>query len=245
MTDIPEGLALSHDTILATVVDHIRRLILTRQLKPGDRLVQNDLATQLGVSRTPIREALQQLAKEGLVTISPYRGASVASLEPNEIEGIYHVRIALESYAARLVARNITEDEVAILKTILGEMQNAYADGEPDVLLEVNRRFYLQMYKATRQQRLYDMIINHLDLSRQYRRLYFYMEHLAANTVAEHEQILRVIASGDEDDAETTIRTGLELTAQGLLQSLMQSKDERSSARPAQIVAERGKSESK
>ncbi|MBL8131708.1 MAG: GntR family transcriptional regulator [Anaerolineae bacterium] len=206
----------------------LRQLILSRQYKPGDRLVQNDLAEHLGVSRTPIREALHQLAKEGLVTISPYRGASVASLEPAELEGIYHIRIALESYAARLVARNITPAEIAALWDIHAEMVRAYDDGEPEGLLEVNRRFYAQMYQTTRQPRLYEMIINHLDLSRQYRRLYFYISHLAANTIEEHARMIDTISSGDEDAAEAVMRTGLDATAKGLLNALMQSAPERS-----------------
>ncbi|MBK8020650.1 MAG: GntR family transcriptional regulator [Chloroflexi bacterium] len=229
MNEPLSDLTLSHDTILAEVVAELRRLILSRAYKPGDRLVQNDLAEQLGVSRTPIREALHQLAKEGLVTISPYRGASVASFEPADLEGIYHIRIALESYAARLVARNITSQEIATLREILAEMERAYNDGEPDVLLEVNRKFYMHMYQATRQPRLYEMIINHLDLSRQYRRLYFYIEHLAANTVQEHVKMIEAMASGDENAADMLMRTGLEATAKGLLNALMQSESERSS----------------
>lgn len=215
-----------HQPVLAAVIRDIRLLILSRQIKPGERLVQNDLAAQLGVSRTPVREALQQLAREGLVTLSPYRGASVTAFEPAEIEAIYHVRIALESYAARLVARNITPAEIKALRGIHADMLRVYEDGEPDALLEVNRQFYAQMYQATHQQRLYDMIMNHLDLSRQYRRLYFYIAHLAANTVAEHDRIIRVIQSGDEDAAEAMIRSGLEATLQGLLRSFMQWEQE-------------------
>jgi len=220
MVDPSSEMILSHDTILTAVANRLRQLILTQQLKPGDRLIQNDLATQLGVSRTPIREALQQLASEGLVMISPYKGATVAEFAPEEIEAIYHVRIALESYAARLVARNITDEEIEQLRSLLDAMKRAFTDGKPDELLDVNREFYITLYQATGQQRLYDMILNHIDLSRLYRRMYFYLGHLAVNTVREHEKIIAVVAQHDEDAAEILIRTGLEETAVGLVQAL-------------------------
>ncbi|MCC6617328.1 MAG: GntR family transcriptional regulator [Anaerolineae bacterium] len=218
-------MVLSHDTILTAVANRLRRLILTQQLKPGDRLVQNDLAAQLGVSRTPVREALQQLATEGLVMISPYKGATVAEFAPEEIEAIYHVRIALESYAARLVARNITDEEIDQLHSVLDAMKHAYVEGNADKLLDVNREFYVTLYQATRQQRLYDMILNHIDLSRLYRRMYFYLGHLAVNTVTEHTKIVDVVAQHDEDEAELMIRMGLEETAVGLVQALRLAKD--------------------
>ncbi|MCA9909789.1 MAG: GntR family transcriptional regulator [Anaerolineae bacterium] len=223
MVDPTSEMILSHDTILTAVANRLRRLILTQQLKPGDRLVQNDLAMQLGVSRTPIREALQQLASEGLVMISPYKGATVAEFAPEEIEAIYHVRIALESYAARLVARNITDEEIGKLRELLDAMQRVFAENNPDDLLDINREFYVTLYAATRQQRLYDMLLNHIDLSRQYRRMYFYLGHLAMNTVMEHKRIVDVFAQHDEDAASLLIRTGLEATAEGLLSALRQA----------------------
>lgn len=225
MVDSTSEMILSHDTILTAVANRLRRLILTQQLKPGDRLVQNDLALQLGVSRTPVREALQQLASEGLVMISPYKGATVAEFAPEEIEAIYHVRIALESYAARLVASNITDDEIEQLRKLLDAMKRAFAEDNPDDLLDINREFYVTLYTATRQQRLYDMLLNHIDLSRQYRRMYFYLGYLAANTVTEHEKIVDVVARHDADAAELLIRTGLEETAEGLLHSFRLATD--------------------
>jgi DNA-binding GntR family transcriptional regulator len=220
MSHYPDELTLSRHTVMTAVINRLRRLILTRQLKPGDRLVQDELASRLGVSRTPIREALQQLASEGLVSISAYKGASVAAFAPDDIEAIYHVRIALEGYAARLVAANISHREIERLQSILEEMKRAFREGEPEELLEVNRRFYVNLYRAIRQQRLYDLIINHLNLSRQYRQLYFYLDDLAANTIDEHEKLLQAVSQGDRDAAEMLVKTGLEATVEGLIRSL-------------------------
>jgi DNA-binding GntR family transcriptional regulator len=211
---------LTYYTVQESVVDHLRDLILSRELKPGERLVQSELAAQLGVSRTPIREALHQLASEGLVTLSRYKGASVAEFSPVELEEIYHVRIALEGYAARLAAKNITDEELQQLRELLPQMKEAYEQGERSRLLEVNRQFYLCLYAATRQQRLYELVVNHLHLSRQYRRIYFYLENLAANTVAEHEALLKVLEQRDVEAAEHLTRVYLEETVAGLIEFL-------------------------
>ena len=213
-------ITLEHNTILYAVTDRLRSLILTRTLRPGDRLIQKELAAQLGVSRTPVREALHQLASEGLVTISPYRGATVMEYAPEELEAIYHVRIALEGYGARLATQHITNEEIEYLKELIAEMRAAFSEHDPEVLLDSNRRFYLHFYQATRQQRLYDMIVSHLDLSRQYRRLYFYLDHLYRHTIEEHEELVNAIEKRDVDAVEHAVRTQLEATLNGLVTSL-------------------------
>jgi DNA-binding GntR family transcriptional regulator len=199
------------------VVDRLRALILSRHLKPGERLVQSELAERLGVSRTPVREALHKLAAEGLVTISHYKGASVAALSRAELEGIYSVRTALEGYAAFLAAQHLTDEDLDVLDALLLQMKEAYQAGDRVRLLEVNRQFYLCLYKAARQQRLYEMIINHLDLASLYRQIYFWIDHLAANTVAEHENLLRALRQRDAQKAEQLTRVYLHKTASGLI----------------------------
>lgn len=214
------ALSLDRQTVLTAVADQIRTLILTRRLKPGERLIQNDLAVQLGVSRTPVREALQLLASEGLVTISPYRGASVTEFALNDLEGIYHVRIALEGYAGRLATRHITDEEVERLRELVAKMKEAFEQHAPDKQLEINRQFYVCLYQATRQQRLYEVVINYLDLSRQYRRIAFYLEDLTINILKEHDEILAAIERRDEDAVEQLLRVGLENTLASLRRSL-------------------------
>jgi DNA-binding GntR family transcriptional regulator len=220
MIDASDELTLQHNTVLKAVVNKLRMLILTRRLKPGERLVQTELADQLGVSRTPVREALHQLAVEGLVTISPYKGASVAALSLEELQEIYTVRIALESYAARLVVRNITDSEIKVLKQLLHQMIKVHAKEEREELLEINRQFYLKFFEATRQQRLYDMIVNHLDLSHQYRRLAFYLDYTMTTTIQEHQKLIELLEKRDESGIEALFRIGLEAVEKDLTRSL-------------------------
>src|SRR5690554_6210577 len=93
---------LAIQSVQEAVVSHLRNLILSGALPPGQHLVQEELSELLGVSRTPIREALNRLASEGLVTISTYKGASVARFSTDDLTGVYSIRAGLESYATYL-----------------------------------------------------------------------------------------------------------------------------------------------
>ena len=219
-----DNLILARQTTQESVVDHLRTLILSRQLKPGERLVQSDLAEELGVSRTPIREALHSLATEGLVSISAYKGASVANFSVVELEEIYNVRIALEGYATYLATQHITEEELQHMEDMLQQTVEALQQADHTRALELNRKFHAILYKASRQQRLYEQIINHLDLSELYRRMYFIVKHLHANTVAEHKELLEILRQGDAEGAEQHTRINLQQTASTLINFLRETQ---------------------
>ncbi len=219
-----DNLVLVRQTTQESVVDHLRTLILRRQLKPGERLVQSDLAEELGVSRTPIREALHTLATEGLVSISSYKGASVANFSVVELEEIYNVRIALEGYAAYLATQHITEEELQHMEDLLQQKVEALQQADHTRALELNRKLYTILYKATRQQRLYELIMNHLDLSELYRRMYFIVKHLHADTVAEHKELLEILRQGDAEGAEQHTRISLQQTASSLTNFLRETQ---------------------
>jgi DNA-binding GntR family transcriptional regulator len=209
---------LAHQTLQEAVVDHLRNLILNRQLLPGERLVQDELAERLGVSRTPIREALHKLTHEGLVTFSPYKGASVAEFSLSEVEGIYAVRMALESHAAYLAASRATEDELEQLETLLQHMERAFHQADFAHLLEVHHRFHAAVYAAAHQPRLYELTIQYLGLSDVYQRMALSLGRGAKNPVVEHRDILETLRRRDADAACHLIRNHLRLTVSELLE---------------------------
>lgn len=215
---------LARHTTQASVVDYLRTLILSHRLRPGERLVQSELAGELGVSRTPVREALHQLASEGLVTISAYKGASVAGFSLGELEEIYCVRIALEGYAAFLATRLITEDDLQQLEQLVYQMKEVFKLGDRLRLLEVNREFYSVFYAIAKQRRLYDMIMQHLDLANVYRRMAFSLDSLYMSTVADHEELLSVLRRRDAESAEYLTRIWLRATADALIELLEKSQ---------------------
>ena len=209
---------LVHQTIQESVVDHLRNMILMRRLSPGERLAQDELAKQLGVSRTPIREALHRLASEGLVTISPYRGASVAKFSLSDLEEIYAVRSALESHAAHLSAQRITDEELEQLEGLLRQMEKAFREKDMPLLLEAHHQFHASVYAASKRKRLYGLAIQYLKLTDVYQRMALALGRGAKDPVVEHGEILAALGRRDADAAGHLIRIHLQMTVSELLE---------------------------
>lgn len=223
--DGPNNEFILHQTIQESVAEYIRTRIMERDYKPGEHLVQDELAEQLGVSRTPIREALQKLASEGYVVLSPHRGASVADFSLEELEAIYSVRIGLESYAAYLAAQRITDDELDELDAHLRAMDRVNEQGDIDRLIALNRDFHIAIYAAARQQRLSDLIINYLDLAERYRRIFHSLKNRAEHTVDEHQEQLDALRAHDADLATRLTREHLEQTASALVAAFLKRQE--------------------
>jgi DNA-binding GntR family transcriptional regulator len=213
-----DGSILARQTMQESAVDHLRHLILSRQLQPGERLVQDELAGRLGVSRTPVREALHKLASEGLVTFSSYKGASVADFSLSELEGIYTVRSALESHAAYLAAQRITDEELEQLEVLLRQIEEAFQEKDFLHLLEVHHQFHASICTAAKRQRLCKLAIQHLELTDLYQRMALSLGRGAKNPVVEHEEMLETLRRRDADAACHLIRVHLQMTVSELLE---------------------------
>lgn len=181
------------------VADQLRHFILTGRYKPGDRLVEDKLSTELGVSRVPIREALRTLAAEGLVDLPPRRGASVAALSSQVARDLVEVRATLEGLNARLAARHHEPEIIGELKRILAEGNRAALTANVEDLARLNGEFHDKLAQAGRNSVLWDM----MRTLRERTRLVF-----AANSAAranedwaEHSRILSAVIEGDQDVA--------------------------------------------
>jgi DNA-binding GntR family transcriptional regulator len=139
------------------VAKEIEEAILSGQFKPRERLVEMDLISMFGISRTVIREALKRLEAKGLVRATPYRGAVVADLTVEEIEEIYYVRTELEKIAAQLVIKNITQTEIQYLKKLSKEVERHLREKTHQVI-EMDSEFHRMIFKACRNNYLYEMI---------------------------------------------------------------------------------------
>jgi DNA-binding GntR family transcriptional regulator len=140
------SLGEQHTPLRTLVFDELRSRIVSGKLAPGSRLVEDQLAHELGVSRNPVREALRVLEAEGLIQRSPRRGAVVATVSPSEAAKVFEVREPLESLAACLAARKATEAEVAGLRELLGRMAEAMSTA-PDALARLNTEFHAEVYR--------------------------------------------------------------------------------------------------
>ncbi|MDL1899747.1 GntR family transcriptional regulator [Anaerolineae bacterium CFX9] len=140
---MPSGLtALQNEPLRKRVLDALRDAILSGELKPGQALVETELAADLGVSRAPLREALQQLAAEGLVEVVPYRGAAVRMLHRKDIEELYSLRIALETFAARRIIEANLPEASRRLHAIFDDMLAAADAGDISRVSQIDRQFH-------------------------------------------------------------------------------------------------------
>ena len=191
-----------------TVVDRIRDLIVSGQLKPGDRLRQDELATTFGVSTMPIREALRQLQAEGLVTFQPRRGAAVASLSVSDYEEIYRIREALEILACGWAAEDFDRIPIDDLRTILEEIEKAEAHPE-DVYprLQLVREFFFTVFEASEKEHVLRMLSSLWDLSQQYRRYFSSIPEIVPQRLGNYRRVLRACEAKDPDELVEAIRT--------------------------------------
>ena len=135
---------------LREVVFHtLRKAIIQGELQPGERLMEVSLANKLGVSRTPVREALRQLDLEGLVEIAPNRGAKVIGISRKDVEDIYHMRARLEGLAARKAAEQIKEEELAELEEVILLSEFHVKKPESKQMVRLDGRFHEIMYRAS------------------------------------------------------------------------------------------------
>lgn len=176
------------------------------EFRPGDRLVESDLADRFGVSRTPIREALQRLETQSLLTRDG-RSLIVSSLDHNQLAELYVVRAELEGLAANLAARHATEEEVRVLRDMVEDDRALL--GNPQAMSRANRRFHKQIHLASHNRYL----VQQLDLVHRSMALMattsLAAEGRGATALSEHSAIVEAIAAGDGDAAYAALRTHL------------------------------------
>lgn len=150
---------MSERASLSRVVsEQIRARILDGSLKPGDRLVEDRLSAELGVSRVPVREALRGLSAEGLVTLLPRRGATVVEVTPEDVAELVEVRALLEGLNARLAAQRHAPEIVAQLEDTLERGNQAARDGTAEELARLNAEFHERLAEASRNTVLSDVM---------------------------------------------------------------------------------------
>lgn len=210
---------LENRTLREQVADHLREEILSSRLAPGVELSEVALARSLGISRGPLREALGQLAAEGLVTIVPRRGAVVRRLTRQEFIDAYQVREALESLAIKLAVPRLTDREKREFHGMAEQMERAAAKGDGDRFFELNRQFHARLVQASGNSKLEEV---HSQLVAQMGRLMKQSVQLRGGveqSAAEHRAILEAVDAGDPERAAQLLEDHIEVP-QRVLRSL-------------------------
>lgn len=184
----------------------IEEEVATGKLVPGTRLDEIELARRFGVSRTPVREALRQLAGEGLLEIRARRGAVIAQASPSRLVEMFEVMAELEAMCARLAARRITEAERAALEAAHEQCRTAADSGEPDAYFYANEAFHRALYVASHSNFLVEQALALHSKLRPYRRLQLRVRNRVQGSFDEHQRILEAVSSGDAELAMRCVR---------------------------------------
>jgi len=201
----PVGRRVLREEIKRYLVD----AILRRQLKPGDRIVETRIAQDLGVSQTPVREALRDLELLGFVTSEPFRGTRVRAFTPEELLQIYPIRAAIEGVAARAAATRITTEQLLALEEQLDRMREAIQLGDEAMAIEADVAFHRVIVEASG-----NRLIQQFWTSLSFATITFltFSVHRRAihGLVARHEPILEALQQRDPERAEQLMRQHVE-----------------------------------
>lgn len=175
------------------VFEYLRTAILSGEFKPGERLMELQLGEMLGVSRTPIREAIRKLELEGLVTMIPRKGAYVADMSIKDVLDVLEVRKVLEGLASSLAALRRSEEDMEVLEKTLDEFEAYVANGNREGMMEMDKIFHEAIFSATQNHKLIQITQGLQEQVQRFRVVFFTESDDFKQLLSEHREILEAI----------------------------------------------------
>ncbi len=208
------------------VFNTLREAILKGDLEPGERLMEIALANRLGVSRTPIREAIRKLELEGLVVMIPRRGAQVASITKKDLQDVLEVRSSLEVLATELACERINAEQLDALKGALNRFEKVLGSGDVSVIARADVDFHDVIFSSTGNARLVQILNNLREQMYRYRLEYLKDFSSHARLLEEHRQLMEAIAARDQKNAAMIIKAHIENQEISVIRNLSKSEKE-------------------
>ena len=188
------------------VYDNLKQAIIRGKITPGEWLVESHIAQMLGISRTPVREAIHKLEREGLIERQPRGGFTILGLGRDDIEETFGIRSVLEGYAARLATVKHRSKELKALETKIEEFQVCLNSGKLDVLPKINTEFHDLLYALSKSPRLIHMINALRDQIFRFRQMILKDDKLAKISNEDHIQMLKFMRKRDAEGVEMLVR---------------------------------------
>ena len=206
----------------------LRKAILTGKLKPGERLMEVHLANRLGVSRTPIREAIRKLELEGLVIMIPRRGAEVAQITEKSLQDVLEVRRSLDALSVELACDRISQEELARLKEACEHFEKVTRTGDASEIAKADVDLHDIIVEATGNQRLQQLVNNLAEQMYRYRFVYIKDTAKHQKLIEEHQIIYESILSGNKERAADAARTHIDNQEQSIINQIRLEKSRKS-----------------
>ncbi|HWP34504.1 MAG TPA: GntR family transcriptional regulator [Thermodesulfobacteriota bacterium] len=213
-------------TLRAQIVAWLREAIARGTLRPGERVAEPVLAARFGVSRTPVRRALDQLASQGYLVLVPRRGAVVVGLSEKELDEFYDVKALLEGHAARRAASRLTEAELGTLDALNDRLDRLAEAGDLQAFLEVHDTFHHLVLRAAGNARLEELARGLLRRFERYRLASLAQPGRMRASVEHHRAIAAALRARDPDRAEALVRASARYGEAALREALVRSRGE-------------------
>lgn len=212
-----ETLSLKREPLYLVIANQLRSLILRAELKPGSRVQEQYLSELFEVSRTPLREALKLIAKEGLIELLPNKGARITDVDVDELQEIFQVMTSLQELIAAQVLENITDEEIVALTVLQTKMATAVSTGDRDTYFALNQKVHKELSRVAGN-RVVGRIEEQLGMKIARAR---YLANLNADrwleSVDEHAQILTALTNRDHDGLVSAMREHMRNTGKAVI----------------------------
>jgi DNA-binding GntR family transcriptional regulator len=206
------------------VYDSLRRSILHGKLKGGQRLIEEQLADQVGISRTPVREAFHKLERDDLVSRLPKGGFVVRRFTKEDVEEVFGIRTALESYAAHQATLHLAPEKTSSLEKNLEQTEQAVKKGDYDKVVQLNTEFHELIYKSCKSRKLSELVNSFRDYFIRYRGFLLKTEDGQKNALEDHQQILDAMQKKNARLVETLVRKHLSKGKEIVLKEIEQGR---------------------
>jgi DNA-binding GntR family transcriptional regulator len=202
------------------VFETIRNAIISGDLKPGERLMEVQMAEALGVSRTPVREAIRKLELEGLIIMLPRKGAFIADLSVKDLTEVMEIRASLEGLAAGLASIRIDQAEIEELEIKALKFHKSIENDDVEELILMDLEFHDAIFRASRNERLIQLNNNLREQVQRFREIYHKKVNKSKETSKEHYEMVEAISSRDIDKAEKLARRHIENAERSILKMM-------------------------
>ncbi len=207
------------------IFNSLREAIIIGELRPGERLMEVQLAEKMGVSRTPVREAIRKLELEGLVDMIPRKGAHVAELSIKDIMDVLEVRASLDGLATALAAERITDDELKELKHINGQFTQYIEKENLNGSIKKDAEFHDIIYRASRNDKLITILNNLREQVQRFRVIYLKDYNSPKNLIKEHNDIFEAISLRSIEASRSLAKTHILNQEATILNSIKMQKN--------------------
>lgn len=202
------------------VFETLRSAILSGEFSPGERLMEIQLAEEMGVSRTPVREAIRKLELEGLVVMVPRKGAYVAGLSLKDVADVFEIRSSLEGLAGALAAERITDEEIEQLERILVQIKEAGRENDVETIIQKDVEFHDILFRASRNEKLVQILNNLREQIHCFRTASLKNEERFKEMFYEHKKIVEALADRDAERAQKLVQEHIENVENNVMQTL-------------------------